>query len=239
MLRPDRQSKQGFTLIELLVVIAIIAILAAILFPVFARAREKARQTSCLSNARQIGLAVRMYIGDYDERFPRHYFRAPDDNIVGSVITVVHPYVQNVDVWDCPSSARVTSRTSAGNPSLLGDYSYGWNYRLFTLGTVIRLAHVERPAETVMTADCCQDSYARGRLYAPTPTNYNEAIASQSNWPSGCDNARWETASHDRPGFNFSPRHNGTGNVAFVDGHAKSMTYTALYNNGDSYYFDP
>ncbi len=67
--------KRGFTLIELLVVIAIIAILAAILFPVFAQAREKARQTTCLSNGKQIGLAMMMYVNDYDERFPHQQWR--------------------------------------------------------------------------------------------------------------------------------------------------------------------
>ena len=69
--------KRGFTLIELLVVIAIIAILAAILFPVFARAREKARQSSCLSNVKQIGLGMMMYVQDYDERFPTLYYTPP------------------------------------------------------------------------------------------------------------------------------------------------------------------
>src|SRR5437899_4060683 len=67
---PNRLSHTGFTLIELLVVIAIIAILAAILFPVFAQAREKARQAGCLSNTKQIGVAVQMYVQDYDERLP-------------------------------------------------------------------------------------------------------------------------------------------------------------------------
>jgi prepilin-type N-terminal cleavage/methylation domain-containing protein len=62
--------RQGFTLIELLVVIAIIAILAAILFPVFAQAREKARQTQCVSNCRQIGMGIQMYLNDYDGKFP-------------------------------------------------------------------------------------------------------------------------------------------------------------------------
>src|SRR5947199_9893970 len=68
--RRDRTKPPGFTLIELLVVIAIIAILAAILFPVFAQAREKARQTTCLSNQKQLGTAMSMYLQDYDERFP-------------------------------------------------------------------------------------------------------------------------------------------------------------------------
>src|SRR5215470_7476495 len=71
--RPNRASSKGFTLIELLVVIAIIAILAAILFPVFAQAREKARAISCLSNERQVGLALMLYIQDYDETYPQEH----------------------------------------------------------------------------------------------------------------------------------------------------------------------
>ena len=71
-------ARRGFTLIELLVVIAIIAILAAILFPVFARARENARRTSCVSNVKQFSLALMQYTQDYDERYPRSYFDQPD-----------------------------------------------------------------------------------------------------------------------------------------------------------------
>ncbi|NLO06641.1 MAG: DUF1559 domain-containing protein [candidate division WS1 bacterium] len=96
---------RGFTLIELLVVIAIIAILAAILFPVFARAREKARQASCLSNAKQIGLAMLMYVQDYDEMFPDRYYATGVTDIVwpnGSVRSSsmwyrdIYPYVNNI-----------------------------------------------------------------------------------------------------------------------------------------------
>ena len=77
----NTQNKKGFTLIELLVVIAIIAILAAILFPVFAQAREKARQTSCLSNMKQLSLGLNMYVQDYDETWPRN-----DDCINGGTV---------------------------------------------------------------------------------------------------------------------------------------------------------
>lgn len=87
-------TRRGFTLIELLVVIAIIAILAAILFPVFARAREKARQTSCLSNIKQIGLALMMYSEDYDERYPC---------TGGAWWSPLMPYVKNAQVFRCPS----------------------------------------------------------------------------------------------------------------------------------------
>ena len=92
--------KKGFTLIELLVVIAIIAILAAILFPVFARAREKARQSTCLSNVKQIGLAILMYVQDYDERMPMLYdLGTPRQGI----IRTTQPYTMNWQVHDCPS----------------------------------------------------------------------------------------------------------------------------------------
>ena len=97
-----KRTQSGFTLIELLVVIAIIAILAAILFPVFAQAREKARQTSCLSNTKQMGLGLMQYVQDYDETFPTAYFhRAFNPASGGTVGGYVHwsfliqPYVKN------------------------------------------------------------------------------------------------------------------------------------------------
>src|ERR1035437_5810752 len=99
-----RVHRLGFTLIELLVVIAIIAILAAILFPVFAKAREKARQTSCASNEKQLGLAFMQYAQDYDERFPCGYEQ------VNLPITYglgwggeVYPYVKSTGVFTCAS----------------------------------------------------------------------------------------------------------------------------------------
>ena len=94
-------------MIELLVVIAIIAILAAILFPVFARAREKARQTSCLSNMKQIGLAVNMYVQDYDERYPQKYYGTDasrdNENFGFNFRELLLPYIKNDQVWQCPS----------------------------------------------------------------------------------------------------------------------------------------
>src|SRR6266700_7444721 len=90
---------RGFTLIELLVVIAIIAILAAILFPVFAQAREKARQTTCVSNTRQMALAVLQYLQDYDETFPRD----SNDGQKTFWMDYVQPYVKNTAIWICPS----------------------------------------------------------------------------------------------------------------------------------------
>ncbi len=118
-------NRRGFTLIELLVVIAIIAILAAILFPVFARARERARQTACLSNVRQLNLAVQMYAQDYDEKLPPVMYLTdgaveyPDGSTDawGLWPAIIFPYVNNIDIFNCPSSAWRWGgeRTTRGN----------------------------------------------------------------------------------------------------------------------------
>ncbi len=109
--------KRGFTLIELLVVIAIIAILAAILFPVFAQARESARLSACTSNMKQIGLGILMYADDFDELFPprRDYLNANyDENICRTWKHLVTPYIKNSDIFQCPTNpaARVADEAA-------------------------------------------------------------------------------------------------------------------------------
>src|SRR5713226_8900708 len=99
--REMKRRAAGFTLIELLVVIAIIAILAAILFPVFAQARAKARQTACLSNMKQLGLAIMQYTQDYDEVYPPSQWGV-NPPVVVSWPTMVYPYVKNAGVFVCP-----------------------------------------------------------------------------------------------------------------------------------------
>ena len=111
------RATRGFTLIELLVVIAIIAILAAILFPVFARAREKARETSCTSQLRQLGLALHMYAQDYDEQFPF-------DNYAGNphpmLCTGLYPYVKNRSIFYCPSAQALQAGAQTPPPTYGG-----------------------------------------------------------------------------------------------------------------------
>jgi len=137
--------RHGFTLIELLVVIAIIAILAAILFPVFAQAREKARQASCQSNLKQIGLAVRMYSQDYDERFPTG--NNPDNNTCAGVVyrngwrgwigNGLFPYIKNVQVFLCPSRGSgwgLVNADASGAPCPNAFFNYA-NYSYNYLGT--------------------------------------------------------------------------------------------------------
>src|SRR3981081_2140945 len=113
-----RRRPAGFTLIELLVVIAIIAILAAILFPVFARARENARRASCQSNLKQMGLGIMQYTQDYDERFPQMTFvnstsRADPNGFLGAI----YPYTKSYQMYHCPSVTGTsgTEQTYPGN----------------------------------------------------------------------------------------------------------------------------
>ncbi|HZO87340.1 MAG TPA: DUF1559 domain-containing protein [Chthonomonadaceae bacterium] len=143
-----RQS--AFTLIELLVVIAIIAILAAILFPVFSQAREKARQTSCLSNSKQIGTALLMYAEDYDEQFPSGRFNpfAPNPADYGKGWAgQVYAYTKNAQIFKCPDDS--TSQVS-GNGITLYPVSYIYNYNVATHSA---LAGLNAPANTVVLAE--------------------------------------------------------------------------------------
>jgi len=118
-----RRPEHGFTLIELLVVIAIITILAAILFPVFAHAREKARQTSCQSNVRQIGMAMLMYASDYDNAFPLVGCPVPANLFIGSWMDTLQPYTSSLQVYTCPS-AENTSTDWRYNDDLTRNYGY-------------------------------------------------------------------------------------------------------------------
>jgi len=141
--------KKGFTLIELLVVIAIIAILAAILFPVFAKVREKARQTSCLSNEKQLGLAFAQYTQDNDESFPT------DPNVYGQGWAGrIYPYVVSTGVFGCPddptqpADAGFTKLSYAFNGNLYGIFAPGQTY--YTSGLqYVNIASDTSPASTV------------------------------------------------------------------------------------------
>jgi prepilin-type N-terminal cleavage/methylation domain-containing protein/prepilin-type processing-associated H-X9-DG protein len=218
-MRPKRTPPSaGFTLIELLVVIAIIAILAAILFPVFAQAREKARQAACSSNLHQIGLAAALYAQDYDERVlpvssqVRYgglsiYWWASYDAATATrddTKGLLYPYAKNHQIQACPSFQN--TRRSA-----LGLTGYGYNYFYLSpflppdyLATdSVALAAVQTPAETVQMGDAALlNTWAYG-----TPTLEG--------------NPYLEPPSSAFPAFHA--RHNGTGNVLWLDGHVKAF----------------
>lgn len=138
--------RRAFTLIELLVVIAIIAILAAILFPVFAQAREAARKTSCISNAKQLTTSVLMYTQDYDETLLFDHFGR--GTALYHWMYALGPYIRNGQVWKCPSDPNPKDVWD-GTP---GDstVSYGYNF-MFLNG--VGLAAVPKPSETIVLMD--------------------------------------------------------------------------------------
>ncbi len=195
--------RRGFTLIELLVVIAIIAILAAILFPVFAKAREKARQTSCLSNCKQMGMAATMYAQDNDDRFTFYATYVPAGTprpVTGGTGThywwdILYPYVMNKQIFFCPSMQT--------------QWGYGWNLRMGYIG-----AHPTRTGELY-------DGLIRGSVAFPAQT----VLIADSDWThSTADYAHGNTAMLTIPYHvsRFTPqRHNGGSNFVLVDGHAK------------------
>ncbi|NLO06588.1 MAG: prepilin-type N-terminal cleavage/methylation domain-containing protein [candidate division WS1 bacterium] len=164
-------SKRGFTLIELLVVIAIIAILAAILFPVFARAREKARQTSCLSNMKQMGLAFQMYGQDYDERAPLLHYAPVECRWYNTLM----PYIKNDQVFLCPS-----------DPSMVRGYDMPLQWIQFVSGYThggIPFAKIQHPAGLMVFGEI-------DRLAEPPGTGTFDA---GGNWGRG----RWAPERHN------------------------------------------
>ena len=195
---------RGFTLIELLVVIAIIAILAAILFPVFAKAKEKAKQASCLSNVRQLATAAISYAQDYDEALPASY------QVLGAVIPetggaytywywLIQPYTKNSQILNCPSWRQY----------FLG---YGWNYNYLTYAFPgsggygyggCPLGLIASPAETIVLADSGAHKVSSG--------GWSNGMAYVITWAAEPDN------------YYVYLRHNDVGNAAFADGHAKAV----------------
>ncbi|MCW3052296.1 MAG: prepilin-type N-terminal cleavage/methylation domain [Chthonomonadales bacterium] len=179
----SRRPAAGFTLIELLVVIAIIAILAAILFPVFAQAREKARQASCLSNMKQIGLSLIMYVQDYDETFPNGR-TSPTDSAAQLAAHYgqgwggqVYPYVKSAAVYKCPDDSTTTVAATGANPTLT-PVSYLFNYNIPAFASSI--AAQSAPASTVLLAEC-----SGAQVNVVTPGEIPPAIASATFSPAG------------------------------------------------------
>jgi prepilin-type N-terminal cleavage/methylation domain-containing protein/prepilin-type processing-associated H-X9-DG protein len=191
--RISNRSRKGFTLIELLVVIAIIAILASILFPVFARARENARRSSCLSNTKQLGLATLQYTQDYDEKLPPSLSSGSGSSEVDTWFMHIQPYTKSKQLFFCPSDSSINQNYQLAGANL----SYGWNFVYLTLAACtpmdygcggVSLASINQVSETILLADRSDGGF--------------QYVISWDGYPP-------------------SARHLEGTNVAFVDGHSK------------------
>jgi len=226
----QKEAHKGFTLIELLVVIAIIAILAAILFPVFAQVREKARSISCMSNMKQIGLGVQQYVQDNDERL---FFRSSKDvaslgkirseRILASGsaeanaaqwYNVLMPYIKSTQVFKCPSDdAPTKSLGSDGVTAILRSYAAADSAEDLTL------AQIDNPVETIVVTE----KWGKDLTGAAIGETWFEV---------------WDGDMRaDPPGTErmnkYANRHQGTMNCAFFDGHAKALRPSAIWKSVD------
>lgn len=208
---------KGFTLIELLVVIAIIAILAAILFPVFAKAREKARQSSCASNLKQIGLSITQYAQDYDEMLPGQ--DANDGSIaygqgvawtsIPAAVTWIgqlQPYLKNAEILICPSSKGIVGAGGSVAGSMCSYIANGLTW-FQSLGTITK------PSETILLSDLAQSmSWSRGY-----PGGYYPTYTPGTGWGFG---HMWAYSIHS-DGANY----------LWVDGHVKWVKASVAGND--------
>lgn len=224
-------KKRGFTLIELLVVIAIIAILAAILFPVFAKAREKARQTGCLNNVKQIGLAFMQYKQDYDDNMPILYAQNPADGKYRYWTQLVSSYIKGAAIFGCQSDSDTSKTDTLANLAKWGKIpsdmspdtdmlvlqsgstykaqasSYAYNYNVAGKNE----AAFASPANIFVTWDALSNFWWYGTSYYATPE------------PQGYDRMRTYKTNDW-----FWSRHSDGDNYGFMDGHAKWMKRTSV-----------
>ncbi len=214
--------RTGFTLIELLVVIAIIAILAAILFPVFAQARAKARQTSCLSNLKQIGLAFHMYANDWGELLPPQYDAADNpipymnwtygwntlppgpahdmhQNSIRATVAALEPYIKNYQIWFCADDVWRSSGHGTSAGAIAGEISYSYWTQWDTWWDV----------GPYNPDPLCPGFMSPMDILGRQPSQQGLMI----------DNGLPGTASTDLAGYEFP--HSDGYNAVFLDGHAK------------------
>jgi prepilin-type N-terminal cleavage/methylation domain-containing protein/prepilin-type processing-associated H-X9-DG protein len=221
---------RAFTLIELLVVIAIIALLAAILFPVFAQAREKARQTSCLSNEKQIGIGILQYVEDYNDQVPAcvEFYNTPYAGVYGWA-GEIYPYVKSNSVFTCPDDPTNNGISYGLNANLVNSQSAAcwqadWNH-------AVKVPQIASPSKTIMIFE------EQGASGTPS-TSSNSPYG---GWdPSNLGNGTWTVCAGETMGFvgaNYAfgvppqkspadgytrnPRHAGGSNFLLTDGHAK------------------
>lgn len=240
------RALRAFTMIELLVVIAIIAILAAILFPVFAQARDKARSVSCLSNGRQLGTAIMMYVQDYDETYPWSLVAsdALGENKIDAWPGLILPYAKNDDVFGCPSASpqgRLSRRADilaagkmrswAANGAVLGVVdmrSSGWGNFNGDREGVLEMAGLERPGDTIALAEAWSEGTVR-RADAQ-----GNLIGFWDYWGWAVENEGYACWPFDNNDTLSLQRHARGGNYVFTDGHSKWMRREATVRPVDA-----
>jgi len=235
--------KTGFTLVELLVVLAIIAVLAALLLPVFSNARRKAWQTTCGSNQRQIGMGLALYLQDFDETYPNYGFEPDGTQAAGDLEkhswrTVLTPYLRAVAVMACP--ANPDSRSPSWDPRFPISYAVNqaWNPREYPviprdrkaissglfgqeLSPGVKAASVLRPAECIGVVESAHipDSF------------FVVDIANDYRWsgPNGEVSRVYEDC--------LFTGHSGVSNYLFADGHVRAIKPTATYRGNEVNYW--
>jgi prepilin-type N-terminal cleavage/methylation domain-containing protein len=244
-----RKNAAGFTLIELLVVIAIIAILAAILFPVFAQAREKARQSACLSNCKQIGMASNMYVQDYDETFPGHNWpkgegqhSLPDGRIFQGHVgwpLLFYPYIKNQQVFTCPSddnprdgwtdNGKSNPFKSTWGKSIPLSYSENADIYLTPLefnGSPLKLAAITFPSDTYWIADARWHFVGFHGMFPKWPQGFNRIRFTKQC--AGLIHTDGLAVKPDHPNPGLCTRHLEGNIVVFTDGHAKWLRWDRM-----------
>jgi prepilin-type N-terminal cleavage/methylation domain-containing protein/prepilin-type processing-associated H-X9-DG protein len=256
-----RRSPSGFTLIELLVVIAIIAILAAILFPVFQKVRENARRTACLSNTKQMALAVAMWEQDHDEFLPKAYYNDQCNGVNTGMPyysgwdTALYPYIKAAGVYSCPDdSTNPTYKPDAlstnpppnsGNPQA-GPITLGTSYRFNASNETngpfnnVSLSQLNEPSQCIIIAESTTGvngaNYNDVATWATGPNdyvckNFSNNVAFDRHAPVGRSTAA-EASTTAEP--QTSQWGMGLSNYVFCDGHAKSMRWADTWVRVDA-----
>jgi prepilin-type N-terminal cleavage/methylation domain-containing protein/prepilin-type processing-associated H-X9-DG protein len=215
------KAKSGFTLIEILVVIAIIAILAAILFPVFGKARENARRSSCQSNLKQIGLGLLQYTQDYDEQLVPAWLGSANWPGTARWMNLAQPYTKSSQVFVCPSTVRnLILADSANNFG-----SYGMNLAYGSTG------NGRCPAPLFDSPDTGQQKISLSSLEEPATTIWvADSIYWQIYWNPTAPSIT--TTQGQRYMSDLSERHLSSTNILYTDGHVKAQSLDQLRENG-------
>ena len=221
-LTSNSRGLRAFTLVELLVVIAIIAILAAILFPVFARARENARRTSCLSNLKQIGLGFLQYTQDYDEAYPLSSY--PTTNV--SWTTSTQPYIKSLQIYRCPSDNAARWDAPVAPPAA-NYYTTSYIMNAWFAGTqpYAKLSAVQAPSKVAVVVDANTDVTQRDHFH---PFNWIVETPANPLYSGFMHGITFDDAANATTEVALK-RHLETFNALFADGHAKNQRWSQVW----------